>query len=192
MMGYDDFGPISAAVGATAVLLTYDQYGYSTGTFPSVIALATGGTMRFHGGNGASVPTFDVSATIPGQAVLTSPGPAPDGGAVSIDSSQDLSVIWSPISFGQIQFRLNAFAPGAALPNGFPGGTAISLACTFEGASGVGVVPQSLLSSLKGLSAIATLSAGLETTTVVDGLTIVIRSSQYSPTNGGGFDVAVQ
>ncbi len=191
MAGYDDFGPISVAVGATTVLLTYDQFGYSTGIFPSSITLGAGGTMRFHGGNGASVPTFDVTATIPDLAVFTSPAPAPDGGAVSIDSSQDLSVTWSPISIGQAQFRLNAYT-AAASPSGLSAGTAISVACTFEGTSGSGIVPHALLSSVKGMSATATVSSGLVATTVVDGLTIVIRSSQSSPTNGRDFDVTVQ
>jgi hypothetical protein len=52
----------------------------------------TGGIMTFRGGNGTSVPTFDIPATIPGLAVITSPVPTTDGGSAVVDTSQDLSV----------------------------------------------------------------------------------------------------
>ena len=147
--------------------------------------------MTFRGGNGAAVPAFDVSATIPGLAVITSPVPATDGGAALIDTSQDLSVTWLPISIGQIQFALNGTAPSSV-----GGGIANSIACTFEGASGSGVVAQALLSSLKQMSGTGPtyggLSSELEATTVVDGLTIVVQSYQNSPTTGHDFNVALQ
>jgi hypothetical protein len=152
--GYGNFGPMSASVGTTTVPLSYDGFGYPTVYFPPSIALGTGGTMRFRGGNGAGVPTFDVSATIPGLAVIMSPVPTTDGGAALIDTSQDLSVTWLPISIGQIQFQLNGGSSDV-------GGVAISVACTFEGASGAGVVPQALLSSLKEMSGASPTYAGL-------------------------------
>lgn len=187
--GYGNFGPMSASVGTTTVPLTYDGFGYPTVYFPPTITLGEGGTMRFHGGNRAGVPTFDVSATIPGLAVITSPVPTTDGGAAIIDTSQDLSVTWLPISIGQIQFQLNGGSSSV-------GGVAISVACTFEGASGAGVVPQTLLSSLKEMSGAsptyAGLSSELDATTVVDGLTIVTQSFQNSPTTGRDFNVTLQ
>jgi hypothetical protein len=187
--GYGNFGPMSASVGTTTVPLTYDGTGYGTVYFPSSIVLGTGGTMTFHGGNGAGVPTFDVSATIPGLAVITSPVPRTDGGAAIIDTSRDLSVTWSPISIGQIQFALNGGSSST-------GGVAISVACTFEGASGSGTVPHTILSSLKEMSGTsptyAGLSSELEATTVVGGLTIVTQSYQNSPTTGRDFNVTLQ
>jgi hypothetical protein len=187
--GYGNFGPMSASVGGTTVPLTYDGAGYGAVYFPSSITLGTGGTMTFHGGNGAGVPTFDVSATIPGLAVITSPAPTTDGGAAIIDTSQDLSVAWLPIPIGQIQFGLNGGSSSI-------GGVAISVACTFDGASGSGVVPHTLLSSLKEMSGTnptyAGLSSELEATTVVDGLTIVTQSYQSSPTTGRDFSVTLQ
>jgi hypothetical protein len=175
--GYGDFGPISATVGATTVPIPYNGIGYPTVYFPSSVTLGTGGTMTFHGGNGGSVPTFDVSAIIPGVGVITSPVPTTDGGAATIDTSQDLSVAWMPISIGQIRFALNGGSNSV-------GGVAVSLTCTFGGASGSGVVPQTLLSSLKEMSGAdptyAALSSELDATTVIDGLTIIAQSYQSS------------
>ena len=145
--------------------------------------------MRFRGGNLGSVPMFDVSATIPGLPVITSPVPATDGGAALIDTSQDLSVTWLPISIGQINFRLYGGTSSV-------GGVAISVACTFEGASGAGVVPKTLLSTLKAMSGTSPTYAGLtselDATTVVDGLTVVTQSYQSSPTTGRDFEVTLQ
>lgn len=187
--GYGNFGPMSASVGTTTVPLTYDGVGYPTVYFPPSITLGMGGTMRFHGGNGAGVPTFDVSATIPGLAVITSPVPTTDGGAALIDISQDLAVTWLPISIGQIQFELKGGSSS-------PGGVAISVACTFEGAAGAGVVPQAFLSTLKEMSGASPTYAGLnselDATTVVNGLTIVIQSFQNSQSNGRDFIVTLQ
>jgi hypothetical protein len=177
--GYGNFGPIYASVGTTTETLTYSGVGYPTVDFPSSVTLGTGGTMKFHGGNGGSVPTFDVSATIPGLAVITSPLPTTDGGSAIIDTSHDLSVTWVPISIGEFDFQLEG---GSASP----GGTLVFIACTFGGAAGTGVVPQTLLSSMKemggSISTYAQGSTQLEATTVVDGLTIVTQSSQNSPT----------
>src|SRR5437762_229873 len=64
--GYGNFGPMSASVGLTTVPITYTGFGYPTVYFPASITLGTGGIMKFHGGNGASVPVFDISATVPG------------------------------------------------------------------------------------------------------------------------------
>jgi hypothetical protein len=188
-LGYGNFGPMSASVGTTTVPLSYDGAGYGTVYFPSSTVLGTGGTMTFHGGNGAGVPTFDVSATIPGLAVITSPVPATDGGAAIIDTSQDLSVTWLPISIGQINFRLNGGASSV-------GGVAISVACTFAGTSGSGVVPQTLLSELKEMSGTSPTYAGLtselDATNVVDGFTIVTQSYQNSRATDRDFDVTLQ
>ena len=146
--------------------------------------------MTFHGGNGANVPTFDVSVTVPGLAVITSPVPTTDGGAATIDTSQDLTVTWLPISIGQIQFQLNGGSGGSY-------GTAVSVACTFGGAAGSGVVSHTLLSSLKEMSGTsptyAIVSSELEATTVVDGLTIVTQGYQTSPSAGNdSFNVTLQ
>jgi hypothetical protein len=180
---------MSATVGTTTVPLTYNGTGYPTVDFPSSIALGTGGTMTFRGGDGTVVPAFDISATIPGLAVITSPVPTTDGGAAIIDTSQDLSVTWLPISIGQIQFSLTG-------GSGSIGGVALSVACTFEGASGSGVVPQTILSSLKEMSGTnptyAGLSSELEVTTVVDGLTIETQSYQNSPATAHDFNVTLQ
>jgi hypothetical protein len=187
--GYGNFGPMSATVGSTTVPITYNGDGYGTVYFPSPIVLGTGGTMAFHGGNGANVPMFDVSATIPGLPVITSPVSTTDGGAPTIDTSQDLSVTWLPIAIGQIQFGLSG---GSQSTNG----TAVSIACAFEGSSGSDVVSRSLLSSFKEMSGAgatyALLTSELDATTVVDGLTIVMQSFQSSPTTGRSFSVTLQ
>ncbi len=182
--GFGDFGPISASVGTTTVALTYDGTGYPTEYFPSSLTLGAGGIMTFRGGS-----VFDVSVTIPGLGVITSPVPAMGGGAAIIDTSQDLTVTWLPISIGQIKFELDG-GPRSV------GGLAVSVACTFEGASGSGVVPRALLSSLKQMSGTSptygSLSSELDTTTVVDGLTIETQSFQSSPTSGHDFDVTLE
>jgi hypothetical protein len=187
--GGSNFGPISASVGTTTVQLTYDGGGYGTVYFPSSVTLGTGGTMTFRGGNAAGVPKFDVSAIIPGLAVITSPVPTTDGGAAIIDTSEDLSVTWLPISIGQIHFNLNS--GDSSLP-----GTAITVTCTFDGASGAGVVPHTLLSPLKTMSATwptyGSLSSELDATTVVDGLTITTWSYQTSTTTNPDFNVTLQ
>jgi len=187
--GYGNFGPMTASVGATTVAITYSGFGYGTVYFPSTITLGTGGTMTFHGGDGLAVPTFDVSATIPGLAVITSPAPAMDGSAPIVDTSQDLSVTWSPISIGQVHFRLNG-------GDNLPGGVAISIACTFDGASGSGLVSHALLASLKEMSGTsatyAGLSSELEATTVVNGLTLVTQSFQQSQPIAKDFSVTLQ
>jgi hypothetical protein len=188
--GHGNFGPISVSVGTTTVSLTYGGFGYGTVYFPPSIALATGGKMTFQGGDGVRVPRFDVSAIIPGLAVLTSPVSTTDGGATSIDTSRDLTVTWVPISIGKIHFGFSA-------GDTFLGDRVeISVACSFEGASGSGVVPQAILSSLKEMSGTkptyAALTSGLEATTVVDGLTIVTQSYQSSPTTGREFNVTLQ
>jgi hypothetical protein len=190
-MGYGNFGPMSASVGTTIVPLTYGGFGYPTVYFPSSVTLGTGGTMTFHGGNGVSIPTFDVAATIPGLAVITSPVPETDGGAAIIDTSQDLTVTWVPISIGQIHFTLSAGYEGV-----MGGGLAVTVACTFGGSAGAGVVPRTLLSSFMGMSGTSPTYAGIESeldeTTTVDGLTIVTQSYQNSPTTSHDFDVTLQ
>ncbi len=174
--GYGNFGPILASVGSTTMPLSYNGVGYPTVYFPPSVTLGMGGTMRFRGGDGAGVPTFDVPATIPGLAVMTSPAPpAADASATIIDTSHDLAVTWLPISIGRVSFGLQ----GGSWPSG---DVTISIACTFEGASGAGAVPHQLLSSFKEMSgtnpAYASMGSGLEASTVVDGLTIVLQSSQ--------------
>ncbi len=187
--GYGNFGPISVTVGTTTEPLTYDQFGYPTIGFPASIALGTGGIMTFHGGNGSSIPTFDVSATIPGVAIITSPVPTTDGGTASIDATQDLSVTWSPISIGQVHFSLSGGSSD-------PGGVETSITCTFAGTSGTGVVSSSLLSTLKAMSGATPtygdLGSALDVTTVIDGLTIVTHSFQSSASADHGFEVTLQ
>jgi hypothetical protein len=180
---------MSASVGTTTVDLTYDFAGYGAVYFPPSITLGTGGTMTFHGGNGADVPMFDVSATIPGLVVSTSLVPTTDGRAPIIDTSRDLSVTWSPISIGQVQFRLEG---GTSPIGGFP----VSIACTFEGTSGAGVVPQTLLSSMKEMSGTsptyASIHSELEAATLIDGLSIVTQSYQSVATAGRAFNVTLE
>lgn len=188
--GYGDFGSISASVGAATETLTYNEFGYVPDYFPEQVTLGTGGIMTFHGGNAMGVPEFSVSATIPALAVLSSPSPTADGAAVLIDTSKDLSVSWSPISIGQIRFHLNSVKDQV-------GGTALALECTFEGAAGAGVVSHTLLSSLKKeLSPTASIDAGLdsklETTTVVDGLTITTLGHQQAATPSHDFSVTLE
>jgi hypothetical protein len=188
--GYGNFGPISVSVGTTTVPLTYGGFGYGTIYFPPSITLGTGGQMRFQGGDGVGVPRFDVSATIPGPAVLTSPVSTTDGGTANIDTSRDLTVTWVPISLGQIGFQ---FSAGSNLVDDR---VAISVSCSFEGASGSGVVPQTILSSLKEMvgtkATYAYVSSGLEAKTVVDGLTIVLQSYQSSPATDHALSVTLE
>jgi hypothetical protein len=132
---------------------------------------------------------FDISAIIPGLGVITSPLPATANAAAIIDTSHDLTVTWLPISLGQIKFGLDRGSSQI-------GGTEVSIACTFEGASGSGVVPRALLSSMKQMSgtsqAYGSLASELDTTTVIDGLTILTQSFQNSPNSGHEFKVTLQ
>jgi hypothetical protein len=186
-MGYGNFGPIAATVGTTTVTLMYTGFGYPTVDFPAAVTLGTGGVMKFQGGDGGSVPVFDVSVTIPGLPVLTSP--ATGGSAAVIDTSRDLTVTWVPISIGQIDFEIYG-----GVPTG--GDTELTILCTFDGASGSGAVPQALLSALKAMSGTISLSGALtselDATTLVEGLTILTSSHQLSPTTGHAFAVTLQ
>jgi hypothetical protein len=189
--GEGDFGPMSATAGGTSVAITYSGEAYVAVDFPSSVSLGTGGTMTFHGEGGTTVPGFEVSATIPGLAVITSPIPATAGGATLVDTTHDLTVTWMPIAIGNVQFEVGAtILPDAAA-------TQLAVQCAFEGTAGGGVVPQTLLSSLKTMAganpAHGSLSSELEATTVVDGLTIVTQSFQQEGSNGAGqFDVTLQ
>jgi hypothetical protein len=184
--GYGNFGTISASVGSTTVSLVYLFTGYPTAAFPSSVSLGPGDTMRFRGGNGADVPSFDVSATIPALAAITSPVATAEGGAPTIDTSRDLSVTWSPIAMGQVHFQLEG---GDFSSGGFP----VSVTCKFDGSTGTGVVPQTLLASLKDLSGTsptyASLGSELDATTVVGGLTIETRS--YPSSSGANYNFTV-
>jgi hypothetical protein len=188
--GYGNFGPIAVTVGTTTVPLLYDRTGYPTVAFPAPTALGTGGTMRFRGGDGAGVPTFDVSATIPDLGVMTSPGPASEGVPALLDATQDLPVTWMPISIGQIKFRID----GQVINT--DSNVLNSIQCTFEGASGSAVVPQTLLAAMKAMSGTvagptrAGLVSELDTTTEVGGLTIVTQSFQTIADPASAFLVA--
>ena len=185
--GYGDFGPISASVGAATETLTYNGVYYLGAAFPE--SLGTGGIMTFHGGNTAGVPEFNVSAIIPGLGVLTSPLPATDGGTVIVDTSQDLTLTWSPISIGQIRFQV--YGGGYNFGN-----TDALLECSFEGAAGTGVISRTLLSVLKEKappgSTSAVLSSELDATTVVGGLTITTHSHQQPAEQVHGFSVTLE
>ncbi|HEY6464256.1 MAG TPA: hypothetical protein VIY73_29010, partial [Polyangiaceae bacterium] len=124
-----DLGTLTASVGATSVNIPYVAPGYPTVYFPPSVTLGTGGTMTFQGGDGVNVPVFEVSATIPGVAVLTAPAPPTAGASTPVDTSQALSVTWVPIPAGQIHFAIDG-------GTGLPGGIAVSLACTFDGPTG--------------------------------------------------------
>ena len=187
--GYGNYGPLSASVGTTTVAIPYNGIGYPTVYFPSSVTLGTGGVMTFHGGNGAGVPMFDVPITIPRPRRHPSPVPATDGGAAIIDTSQDLTVTWLPISIGQINFGLDGGSTSI-------GGVEVWLTCAFDGSAGSGVVPRALLSSLKAISGTSPTYGGLgsetDTTTVVGGLTIVTQGFQQPPASGGWFAVTLE
>jgi hypothetical protein len=72
----------------------------------------------------------------------------------------------------------------------------VSIACTFGGADGSGVVPHALLSSMKDMgganSTYASVGSELTVTTVIDGLTIVTQSYQSSPTAVSSFNVTLE
>lgn len=185
---YYNFGPMSASVGTTTVAVSWGGKGYPTVYFPASTTLGAGGSMTFRGGGGSGVPRFDVSATIPGLASVTSPVLVA-GGAAMVDTSRDLSVTWLPISIGQVHFGLYGGWPGA-------GTVAFSVECTFEGASGSGVVSRTLLSSMKEMAGedptYANWSSEFDATTVVGGLTIVTQSYQNPATGNQSFDVKLQ
>jgi len=184
-----DFGAVTVSVGATSMSLTFMGGNYPGVIFPASVTLGVGGIMRFHHeATRGGAPAFDVDATIPGLAVLTSPLPAtPDGGA-TIDTSSDLSVTWSPIPIGQIHFRLYE---GATMV----GASTSSIACTFDGACGAGSVARVLLSSLKQMTASSTyagMSPDLNVTNVINGLTILTQSYQSPATTVSDFAVTLQ
>jgi hypothetical protein len=174
--GYGNFGPITVTADNTSAVFTYNGFEYGSTGFPATLALGTGGTMTFQGGDGTSVPAFNVSVTIPGAGQMVSPGNA-DGGGVTIDTALDLDVTWVPIAIGQIHFALaqNALAAGT---------TTASIACTFDGSSGAGVVSKTLLAELKAMASpapiYASLHSELDATGQVSGLAIVMQSFQYS------------
>jgi hypothetical protein len=185
-----DFGAVTVSVGATSESLTFNGGGYGIVYFPSSITLGAGGIMKFHhDATRGGAPAFDVDATIPGLAVLTSPVPPTEDAGATIDTSRDLSVTWSPIRIGQIHFRL--YDDGVAV-----GAFVSSIACTFDGASGAGVVSSALLSSLKQMSTAASMYAGvssdLNVTNVVNGLTILTQSYQTPPATVHDFIVSLQ
>lgn len=175
--GFGDDGPISVTAGKETVSLTYSGEGYGTVYFPSSVTLGTGGTMRFRGGGSDGIPSFDVTATIPGVGVLSAPMAAADGGVTSIDTTQDLALTWAAIPAGQMHLQLSGAYGG-------PGSTAVAITCTFEGSAGAGVVPQALVSSMRqmtdGGTQYLSLGSELDVTTVVDGLTITTQSYQSS------------
>jgi hypothetical protein len=186
--GGGNFGPMSASVGGTTISVPYSGTGYPTQYFPSSVTLGTGGKMTFHGDGGTTVPSFDVSATIPGLGVITSPVPATTTDTTTvIDTTQDLAVTWLPISIGEIQFSLTNTPVSGQI--------GVSIACTFEGATGSGVVPQTLLASFKtGYGPFyGELISELDATTTVDGLEIDIQGYQNTSSNDGGqFAVTLQ
>ncbi|MFT3843059.1 MAG: hypothetical protein QM723_39080 [Myxococcaceae bacterium] len=173
--GFGDDGPISVTAGKETVSLTYSGKGYPTVYFPSSVTLGTGGTMRFRGGGSGGIPSFDVTATIPGVGALSAPVAAADGGVTSIDTTQDLVLNWASIPAGQMHLYWSGDYGG-------PGSTLVSLTCTFDGSTGSGVVPQALLSSMAqmtdGGTQYLSLGSELDVTTVVDGLTITTQSYQ--------------
>ena len=73
---------------------------------------------------------------------------------------------------------------------------AITIACTFGGAAGSGVVSHSLLSSMKEMAGsnptYAGVSSMLTATTVVDGLTILTQSYQNPPPSVRSFSVSLE
>ena len=170
--GYDNFGTIYASVGTTTVPITYGGFGYPVVDFPAPVSLAEGDTMSFRGGHGVGVPTFGVSAIIPGVPALTSPAQPSGGGSTVIDTSSDLTVTWIPFSIGEMAFQLSG--EGAQ--------TDFTLSCSFDGSAGTGIVSQALLSSMKaqpGSSRTkAFVTSQLSVTTVVGGLTITTQSFQ--------------
>jgi len=184
--GVGNLGSISASVGSTTVAVAYNGFGYGTVDFPSSIALGSGGTMTFQGADGPR--EFNVTATIPGLAVLTNPDTSKNGGDAIIDASEDLTVTWVPISIGQIEFELDGPLSSSNV--------ATSLTCTFEGSSGSGVVSRTLLSSMKEMSGKHSVSghvsSQLVATSVLDNLTIVAQSFQQDTTTERGFSVTLQ
>jgi len=187
--GYGDFGPISATVGTTTIPIDYSGIGYPTEYFPAGVTLGEGGIMTFRGGNGGSVPSFDVPLTIPGLAVIMSPVPDVDGGSASIDTSHDLTVTWVPISIGQIEYSLST---NVLAPNHLD----VTIACAFDGSSGSGVVPQALLASMKtaaaGDTVYASMQSELQTTTVVGDLTIETQSFQSTTNDSDDYVVTLE
>lgn len=186
--GNPDLGPISASVGSITEQVPYERTGYGSVDFASSVTLDAGGTMTFRGEGGADGPMFDISATIPELGLITSPKLPSGGGAAIIDTSGDLSVTWAPISTGRIDFELLGGPLGGHDP--------VLLTCKFDGASGTGVVPQQLLSSMKELSgdrpAFADLASVLDVTTVVDGLVIETLSHQNSEETTRNFLVSLE
>jgi hypothetical protein len=184
--GIGNYGTVTASVGATTETLAYNIDGYPTTYFPSSLSLGEGAIMTFRGGNGGSVPTFDLPVTIPGVATLTAPTPA----ASTIDTSQELTVTWKPISIGQINFQLSG-----STSSGGVGQTQTTIQCLFPGDSGSGVVSQALLASLKQAndSAVyAGVGSQLTVTKVIDGFTITTQSSQYLTPAEGNFEVTLR
>jgi len=187
--GLGDFGPISASVGGATEELVYERDRYLRPDFDPTVELETGVKVTFHGEGGSGVPMFDVSAIIPGAGIITAPAPAIEGSSYPIiDTSEDLSVTWLPISIGQISFRL--------LGGPLAGNTPVILSCEFDGAAGAGVVPRKLLSLMKEQNrdrvTFGDLSAELETTTKLDGLTIRTGSYHNSADEIRDFQVTLQ
>lgn len=181
-----NLGPVFATIGTTTLPVTYTGLSYGTAQFPQSVTLGTGDTVRFQGEDATGVPAFDVSVTVPGLAVITSPVQPSSGSDAIVSTSQDLSVTWLPISIGQVHFQMEAPL----------GGGGITALCTFQGASGVGAVPQMLLSSMKEMAGAGAVSAALtselDATIVVDGLTIITQSYQTSKTVSSYFSVKLE
>ena len=93
-------------------------------------------------GAGATVPAFPTQTLVaPGAITVTSPEPG-DAGALDIQTSQNLTVMWTGGATGdRVVFTLGAF---------FKSGASTSTVCSWDSAMGQGTIPASALASLVG------------------------------------------
>ncbi|HTA93630.1 MAG TPA: hypothetical protein VK745_28825 [Polyangiaceae bacterium] len=122
-LSFDPTGPNSA-----------DGYQLAVG---STQFFAAGDTVTVSGAGGADLPAFSSEAVVAPSDVLVSAPSCVAGACPSLDSSQDVSVVWSGSSGGALSFSLFNDMNGPLE----------SVACSFDLSSGAGTVPHELLAA---------------------------------------------
>ncbi len=139
--------PHAGAISITGAATAIDLVPGMNGIYPA----ATGTTMLYTGGEtlsftatGDEVPAFARTLTAPETVNVTSPSVMM--GLLSLNRAADLNVTWGATSSAtDVIVRLSGFEMPMT-----GGSRTVSLACTFDGTSGMGTVPAADLGNLPG------------------------------------------
>jgi hypothetical protein len=173
-------GQISVSGGMVDLMVTPGM----DGTYPP----ATGTGQLYAGGEtlnvtaaGDEVPAFAQSVTAPNTVTVSSPSVA--SGTISVDRSAELSVTWTDGTAGEVTVRLTGFETTMA-----GGSRTVSLACTFDAASGSGTIPPTTLGDLPGSGATGSFSVetAASTDVMASGWLVTINASATARGDTGG------